>query len=719
MFNSGILDVVIGVVVLYLELSLVCTAVHELIALLLKARAKELEKGLHGLLTKRELVDRFYDHPLIKGLQPDKRRPSYIPSRTFSLALMDIVRRHSFDGRLAAAAQDVTAKTAVRDSARTTSAAATAALAAAQSVNRAAAAALAAAGVADKLQASKDVQQAAIAVTAAQAAGNDALAKLNAAEQAVTEATNYLAQLQTDAANANQAEADAQSVETLAKENPQDVDLQKRAVANRQKANSAAHSVAPTASSLLSDARDKVASVQSDVVPEELKTSLLALMDNAGTNLNKAQANLEQWFDDAMDRVSGVYKRKSHKFVVAIALLVTVLANVDTLQVADSLSHDKALRETLVAAAPELAKADAREAEVPSPTPVASPVASPTAGANSNPAATPTPTPTPTPLPTPSLSTIKASLDELKKFGLPIGYIRVCTATEERFVDNCRTTVQALVRETEAELKKAEDNLKKADANLKIAADKLEKPKSDFKTAQDKQGEANSDNLKATDENKASTQAALSKAQTDLEKAQTDLTKAQTDVENAQKARDDSAAKLTKAQDNDKAAQDRFNKVKLVETTLSAAEKAAREYPKDEEKQKAAYDARLEAAAITGCPKCRKESELTTNEMKRRLPTTHGYSLLSKDFPWDLHQRTVSEEFPKAVGALFWDSVDLLYTHWLGWALTAFAISLGAPFWFDSLNKLMVVRSTVKPHEKSKEQESKDNPDEKDETKKT
>jgi len=37
---------------------------------------------------------------------------------------------------------------------------------------------------------------------------------------------------------------------------------------------------------------------------------------------------------------------------------------------------------------------------------------------------------------------------------------------------------------------------------------------------------------------------------------------------------------------------------------------------------------------------------------------------------------------------------------------------MGAPFWFDMLNRLMVIRSTVKPHEKSKEQESKDNPDE-------
>jgi hypothetical protein len=46
--------------------------------------------------------------------------------------------------------------------------------------------------------------------------------------------------------------------------------------------------------------------------------------------------------------------------------------------------------------------------------------------------------------------------------------------------------------------------------------------------------------------------------------------------------------------------------------------------------------------------------------------------------------------------------------HWLGWLLTTFAISLGAPFWFDLLNKFIVVRSTVKPHEKSQEEKSKD-----------
>jgi hypothetical protein len=43
-----------------------------------------------------------------------------------------------------------------------------------------------------------------------------------------------------------------------------------------------------------------------------------------------------------------------------------------------------------------------------------------------------------------------------------------------------------------------------------------------------------------------------------------------------------------------------------------------------------------------------------------------------------------------------------------GWLLTAVAMTLGAPFWFDTLNHFMVVRSTVKPREKSEVEASKD-----------
>jgi hypothetical protein len=42
-----------------------------------------------------------------------------------------------------------------------------------------------------------------------------------------------------------------------------------------------------------------------------------------------------------------------------------------------------------------------------------------------------------------------------------------------------------------------------------------------------------------------------------------------------------------------------------------------------------------------------------------------------------------------------------IYDHGVGWLLTAMALSLGAPFWFDTLSRIMVIRSTVKPRGKS------------------
>ncbi|SHN25375.1 hypothetical protein [Chitinophaga sp. CF418] len=48
------------------------------------------------------------------------------------------------------------------------------------------------------------------------------------------------------------------------------------------------------------------------------------------------------------------------------------------------------------------------------------------------------------------------------------------------------------------------------------------------------------------------------------------------------------------------------------------------------------------------------------------------------------------------------------FIYVLGWLLTALAATMGAPFWFDMLNKIMVIRGTVKPAEKSPEEGSED-----------
>jgi hypothetical protein len=245
----------------------------------------------------------------------------------------------------------------------------------------------------------------------------------------------------------------------------------KAAAEARQKANDAADKLAPSASSLLTDARDKLAGMQSEVVPPELKTALLALMDDAGANLNKAQANLEQWFDDAMDRVSGVYKRKSQIFVGIIAVVVTLVANVDTLQVANSLSHDKAVRDSLVAAAPELARnAEASGAENKSSTGTADKEAADKGTTKSNASASGGSASAST-TPEPSISSIKASLDELNKLGLPIGYVRVCTALEESVVDSCVTETAA--NEAKAKLDAAQTNADNAEKALQSADDSV------------------------------------------------------------------------------------------------------------------------------------------------------------------------------------------------------------------------------------------------------
>ncbi len=64
--------------------------------------------------------------------------------------------------------------------------------------------------------------------------------------------------------------------------------------------------------------------------------------------------------------------------------------------------------------------------------------------------------------------------------------------------------------------------------------------------------------------------------------------------------------------------------------------------------------------------------------------------------PGDSNQLQLASENPVAAGA------RLLKTHWLGWLITGLAVSFGAPFWFDVLNRFMTVRSTIKPDEKAK-----------------
>ncbi len=102
MFGSETLDAAIGLVFLFLLLSLICSSMQEAIETVLKYRARDLHRGIVEMLRDKNntaLVAEFYDHPLISALyrgnyDPKKQRnlPSYIPPRTFALALLDLLR---------------------------------------------------------------------------------------------------------------------------------------------------------------------------------------------------------------------------------------------------------------------------------------------------------------------------------------------------------------------------------------------------------------------------------------------------------------------------------------------------------------------------------------------------------------------------------------------------------------------------------------------------
>lgn len=202
MFGSLALEIAISLALLYLLLGLLCSMVNEWVAGMTGLRAKNLWDGVRNLLYDSEgsgLAKELYDHPLIKNLAKPGQRPSYVPSRTFALALFDLV----------APAQD------------------------------------------------------------------------------------------------------AMSAKTLP------------------------------------HVRNSIATIPN----AQVKTALVALIDDAGEDVKKARANVEQWYDDAMDRVSGWYRKKTQVLILVWALAVTVTLNADTILIANTLAQDAALRASMVALA--------------------------------------------------------------------------------------------------------------------------------------------------------------------------------------------------------------------------------------------------------------------------------------------------------------------------------------------------------------------------------
>ncbi len=87
MYLQEILEVAIGLVFVWLVLSVATMSLQEWLGNILNSRAKEMEKAIAQMLSSEDLTRQFYEHPLIANLYAASQKtgkkarlPSYIPA---------------------------------------------------------------------------------------------------------------------------------------------------------------------------------------------------------------------------------------------------------------------------------------------------------------------------------------------------------------------------------------------------------------------------------------------------------------------------------------------------------------------------------------------------------------------------------------------------------------------------------------------------------------
>ncbi|MEG4493793.1 hypothetical protein [Microcoleus sp. D3_18_C4] len=104
-----------------------------------------------------------------------------------------------------------------------------------------------------------------------------------------------------------------------------------------------------------------------DSMPESLKRSLYILAQRAEKGggdtqeqLQRFQKEIEIWFDQSMERASGVYKRNARGVAILLGTAIAVAANADSIHIINRLSKDSMLRSTVNVYAEQLVEKNAK-----------------------------------------------------------------------------------------------------------------------------------------------------------------------------------------------------------------------------------------------------------------------------------------------------------------------------------------------------------------------
>lgn len=93
----------------------------------------------------------------------------------------------------------------------------------------------------------------------------------------------------------------------------------------------------------------------------QLRAALQGIYQRAKGDMERFQHEVEGWFDNAMERVSGAYKRRSMMVSLLLSLLLAMLFNIDSIHLFQSLWEQPALA-ARIKVAPTVADAEALKA---------------------------------------------------------------------------------------------------------------------------------------------------------------------------------------------------------------------------------------------------------------------------------------------------------------------------------------------------------------------
>lgn len=117
----------------------------------------------------------------------------------------------------------------------------------------------------------------------------------------------------------------------------------------------------------LQDLLDKV---QQEVIPSRLRESLATLGKRAeskvkatGNELQQFQLEVEEWFNNGMDRASGVYRRNVKGVGLLIGFAIAFALNADTFYIFQRLSTDQAIRSSIISTVEQLDARNLNSAE--------------------------------------------------------------------------------------------------------------------------------------------------------------------------------------------------------------------------------------------------------------------------------------------------------------------------------------------------------------------